>query len=113
MTVLSRDKLLKVKAEVPTEKISVPELGGEVIIRGMTGKEQTIFNRSVVKKGGDRNEVDDELFASKLIVQCLTDEKGERLLKEDEFAIVQGWPASVFQKLAQASLRVNGLISGN
>jgi hypothetical protein len=102
---LNRDKLLAAKLELPTEKVDVPELGGVVIVQGMTGKQQTGFYKLVTVKG----KVDEESFNARLVTHSLVDDKGERLLKDDEFVVVQEWPGAVFNRIAQAAMRVNGL----
>jgi hypothetical protein len=114
MGALNREKLLAAKIEVPSEKVDCPELGGSLIVRGMTGKEQSAFLKALRKKvDGGKVIVDEENFNARLIVACLVDEKGTRILTDDEFNIVQSWPGSVFQKLAAAAQRLNGYSSGN
>jgi hypothetical protein len=112
-TALNRDALLALKVECPTETVDVKEFGAPVIVKGMDAKELTRFQKSLEKPGKKAGEVeiDNETFAHKLLVRCLVDGKGERLLKDDEFALLQKWPGSVFHKLSQVAMRLNGYSS--
>lgn len=104
---LNRKQLLSHKPVVPHETVEVPELGGVVIVRGMTGKEQTALYKSARK--GKGQEIDEELFGARLIIACLVDGQGNHLLEDGETDLVLSWPHSVGQRLAQAAMRVNGL----
>jgi hypothetical protein len=106
MKALDRKALLAAKVDLPREVVELPEFGGSVTILGMTGKEQTALYKVVAKKGG---EVDEETFTAKLIAQCVRDKDGNRLLEDSEFGLVLQWPGPVFNRVAQAALRVNGL----
>lgn len=110
MPTLSREKLLKAKIELPTEVVDIPEFGGKVKIRGMTGKEQSSFHKSIRAKG---DKVDEDTFGAKLVVHCLVDDKGERLLTEADWETVYGWPTAIYNRVTAAAMRVNGLVAGN
>jgi hypothetical protein len=113
MGALNREKILAAKIEVPSEKVDCPELGGYFIVRGMTGKEQSAFLKTLRKKVEGKVVVDEDNFNARLIVACLVDDKGNRLFTDDEFNIVQSWPGAAFQKLAAAAQTLNGYSSGN
>ena len=111
MKTLDRKALLAIKVELPSETVDVPEWGVSVILRGLTGKEQSALYRSASKKGGG---VDEETFAARLVSVCLFDKDGNRLLEDGEYEAVLSWPGPVFNRLVQASMRLNGLAdSGN
>jgi hypothetical protein len=111
MPTLTREKLLKAKIELPTETVDVPEFGGKFTIRGMTGKDQSAFHKSIRAKGGDK--VDEDTFGAKLVVHCLVDDKGERLLMDADWELVYGWPTAIYNRVSAAAMRVNGLVAGN
>ena len=48
------------------------------------------------------------LLAPMLLVHCLVDEKGSRLLKDSDLPKVKAWPASAFRRLATIAMRLNG-----
>ena len=110
---LNRKALLALKVDCPTETVEVPVWGASVIVKGMDARELTAFQKSIEMPGKRPGEVqiDEETLSHKLIVRCLVDDKGHRLLKDEEYKFVQEWPAAAFQKIHHAALRVNGMTS--
>jgi hypothetical protein len=108
---VTREKLLAAKIDLPKEEVDVPELGGKVNVRGMSGKHLSAFYKSVRK--GKSMEIDEETFNARLVVSCLVDGKGERLLKDEEYTVIMDWPGPVYNKLVSSAMRVNGLAAGN
>jgi hypothetical protein len=109
---ISREKLLAAKLELPIEVVDLPELGGQVNVRGLSGKGLSAFYKTV-RKPGKVTEIDEENFNARLVTSCLVDDKGNRLLKDDEYNVTSEWPGSVFNRLVTAALKVNGLAGGN
>jgi len=58
---------------VPTEIVPVPELGGDVLVRGMTARQRTEFEKKFVteKRGRQTRNLDD--FREQLLVFCCVD----------------------------------------
>jgi hypothetical protein len=113
MQTLNREKLLKAKVDVPQETVDLPEFKGSVIVRGMTGKEQSSFHKNLRGATKTKVEVDEDTFTAKLVVHCMVDDKGDRMLKDDEWELVYDWPTLVFNRITAAAMRVNGLSAGN
>jgi hypothetical protein len=107
-TVLSRDALLKAIA-VPTERIDIPELGGVVIVRGMTGQERDEFESSLIVGRGRRRDVDTSNIRAKLAVRCLIDEQGGRLFKDEEADALGCVRADVLSRIYTAAQRLSGV----
>src|SRR5262245_18892321 len=105
MKAMDRKALLAAKIDLPQETVEVPELGGSVIVRGMTGKEQTSLYKGASKNGA----INEDVFAARLIAQCLVDKQGNRLLEDAEYVFVQQWLGALFNRVAAAAMRVNGL----
>ncbi len=112
MDILNRAALLEAAsaASCPQETVEVPEFGGAVIVRGMSGAQMAEFDKAVMGPiDGDKPpQVDQDLFAPMLLVHCLVDEKGSRLLKDSDLPKVKAWPASAFRRLATIAMRLNG-----
>lgn len=106
---LTRDKLLA-KVTLLSEVVHLPEMGGDVLVRGMTAAELLSFQAAVStgKKNGTTVAVDEKSFPSKLLVRCIVDEKGKRILNDDDWQVLEAWPAAAFQRAASVALRVNG-----
>lgn len=107
MKTLDRKGLLAIKVDLPQETVEVPEWKASVIVRGLTGKEQSALFRAAAKKGGSG--VEEETFAARLVVASLFDGNGNRLLEDGELETVMSWPGQVFNRITHAAMRVNGL----
>jgi hypothetical protein len=106
---LDREALRAAKDLLPRQAVPVAELGGEVLLRGMSAKELLSFQQSIQRK--DRKggiAVDEETFAAKLLVRSIVNDRGERMFGDDEWQELEQWPAAVFQRLAEAALKLNG-----
>jgi hypothetical protein len=98
---LTRDALLAAKDLCPKETVSIPELGGDVIMQGLTAKELASFRQSIGK-------ADQETAAYKMLAMSIKDDKGARLLVEDDWKIIQDWPSRLVQRLVDVANRLNG-----
>lgn len=74
MAMLSKEAILAAD-DRPTEEVSVPEWGGEVLVRGMSGADRDAFFTSQVlrDKGGNIIGQDLRRNAAKLAAWCIVD----------------------------------------
>lgn len=85
---LTRDKILSAD-DIRSERVKVPEWGGEVIVREMTGEERDEWEGSVVRReeGEDGKAaviIDPANMRAKLVALTVVDEKGERIFTMDD-----------------------------
>lgn len=75
--VLTREQILgQVDAPLKTERVQVPEWGGEVIIREWTGTERDEFENSFVNDEGKRDLDATQNVRAKIVARSVVDEKG-------------------------------------
>lgn len=81
MALLTKQEILDAD-DLPTRDVPVPEWGGDVRVRGLTGRERDAFEMrmAVARRNGD---TDVDLRAS-LVGRCIVDEDGERLFTDRE-----------------------------
>lgn len=84
MTYLSKDDILKAD-DLPAEDVEVPEWGGIVRVRGLTGTERDGFEFRVAaaQKNGVMGDID---LRASLVARCLVDEDGKRMFTDKEVA---------------------------
>lgn len=110
---LSRDGILAV-SDLTTETVPVPEWGGEVIIRGLTGDELDAYQasrRQFRNAGTPQQEliyVQDNARAS-LLAKCLVDEDGERLFTDQDAGELGQKNGKVLDRLYDVAARLSGL----
>ena len=64
---LSRDAILKVQ-DIETRELEIPEWGGSVLVRGMTGHERDRYENSLYKQRGKDRQLNTQNARAKLVV---------------------------------------------
>ncbi len=105
---LSRDAILGA-VDLPEERVSVPEWGGTVIMRGMTGAERDAFEAGIMVTRGDKEVVDSRNLRARLIVRCVYDEGGKRLFADEDAEFLGGKSAAVISRLFDVARRLCGI----
>jgi hypothetical protein len=104
---LTREELLAPR-EMPREKIDVPELGGSVYVRALSGLERDAFEADVFysrEKGaaGLRN------MRARLAVRCLCDERGTLLMTPEDADALGRQHSHAIDVMFQTAQRLNGI----
>lgn len=105
---LGRTAVLAV-ADVPEEDVHVPEWGGWVKVRGLSGKQRDDFEKSImVGKGRDRS-VNLSNMRAKLVSRTVVDEEGGLLFGEADVPALGEKSAVALQRIVDVALRLSGL----
>ena len=105
---LKRDDILKVQ-DIKVEKVSVPEWGGDVYVKGMTGTERDSFEASIVNMRGKGTNVDMSNVRAKLAAQTLCDESGEKLFTDADIKALGKKSASALQRVFEVAQKLSGI----
>jgi ribosomal protein S21 len=106
---LTKDQILAA-ADLPEEVVDVPEWGGKVLIRGMTGAERDAFEESVMVTRGNNRELNLRNFRAKLVARSIVDPvTKERMFSDNEIAELGKKSARALQRVFEAALRLNGM----
>ncbi len=105
MTILTKQQILS-SDDLPSETVEVPEWGGGVVIRSMTGRERDQYEETLLegKVGGDIRTKG--LRSALLLVTCV-DGEGNHLF--DSAEELEGKSAKVINRLWEVSMRVSGM----
>lgn len=79
MALLSKTQILAAN-DLKTERVSVPEWGGEVIISTLPAAEKDDWDASVFD--GEHRDLDN--MRARLVVRCIVDEKGDRIFDDED-----------------------------
>jgi len=107
MNLLDRTQLLKPR-QLKREKVPLPEWGGDVWVRTMTGAERDDYEQEYLdakKKAGDRV----PNLRARLLVRTVCDEQGKPLLSQNDVDELGQQSADVLSKLFTVASRLNGL----
>lgn len=106
MSLLTRDAILTAN-DLPTEDVPVPEWGGEVRVRTMTGAERDAYETRVAGGGeGKRNLAN---IRAGLVALTLVDDQGETLFKKDDVERLGMKSAKALDRVADVAMRLAGL----
>lgn len=104
MTLLGRDAILGAD-DLHTQDVDVPEWGGKVRIRTLTGTERDKFE-SGIHNNGKPNLAD---FRAKLCALCMVGEDGERMFAEKDVKELGKKSSAALSRVADAATKLNGL----
>jgi len=109
ITFLTKEQILSAD-DLPEEVVDVPEWGGKVLIRGMTGAERDAFEESIMVGRGPNREVNLRNFRAKLVARSIVDPvTKERMFSDSEIAELGKKSARALQRVFEAALRLNGM----
>src|SRR5574343_1623714 len=107
MGFLSRSDLLAA-CQLPQEIVHVPELGGDVIVRGMSGAQRDEWEASLVEGRGKKRRMNTANIRAKLVAQCCVDEAGRRLFTDEDVEALGGVRVDVVNRLFAVAQRLSG-----
>ena len=104
MARLTREQILA--AQPKTKEVEVPELGGTVLLRGLTVAQQgKIRESSMLPDGKGGKEFDTALFRRKLVIESLVEPK----LTAADFEALGDMSGRIFTALQEEASNLNGL----
>ena len=107
MAILGRDEILGAD-DLPVEEVEVPEWGGSVLVRGLTGGQRDAFEMMVLN-WRDKDRSIENLRAT-LAAWCIVDADGKRLFNDssDVRRLAQK-SARALERVFDAARRASGL----
>ena len=115
--VLGREDILSA-SDRQTVTVPVPEWGGDVLVRGLTGKERDRFDESLMEetkgRGGRRERrVRWNNARARLCAMCIVDETGRRLFTMEDVQALGEKGAAAVQRVYDVAASLSGLSSAD
>lgn len=105
---LSRDDILK--QEGPgTEEVDVPEWGGTVLVRGMTGTERDEWEMGNFQQKGKRMVSNTRNARARLLVSCIVDEDGVRVFQYGDIEALGAKSGKALDRIFEVAARLSGI----
>lgn len=98
-------------AKIEREPLIVPELGGRIWVRGMSGKERDKFEEGLrIRKGKKAGQSDLRNYRAQHASRVIVSEAGERLLNDSEVDIelLGRLPAGVLDRIIAKCTELSG-----
>jgi len=103
MGLLSKAAILNAD-DLKTETVKVPEWGGDVMVRTMSGTARDAFEQSLVGSDGRMENV-----RARLVSLTMCDEKGERIFSDEEMLELGKKSAKALDRVFDVAQRLNGI----
>ena len=117
MTYLSRDAILQ-REDIVTEDVEVPEWGGTVRVRGMSGVERDAFEASLIEQpeaNGKRRRKQQAAtktnmanVRAKLCAWCIMDENGAKLFSDADVVALGAKSAAALDRIYEVASELSG-----
>lgn len=110
MALLSRDQILAAD-DRPSEEIDVPEWGGAVRVRGLSGqgRDEYFASMTVVRKPGERPSMDTANATAKLVARCIVGEDNEPMFTQSDVHALGELSGIALDRVFTVAQRLSGL----
>lgn len=108
MAYLTKDEILSAQ-DLPTEIVEVPEWGGNILVRGMSGTERDSFEGGVVSMDGKTTKVNMQNIRAKMVAQCIVHENGGRIFTDQDVEALGSKSAAALDRVFNVVQRLSGL----
>jgi hypothetical protein len=110
MGLLNRNQILAAD-DLPFEDVEVPEWGGTVRARTMTGFERDAWEAGITVVKDGKSTVDPTNFRAKLVAITVVDEEGNRLFSDSDAFDLGKKNGAALDRVYSVSRRLNGITS--
>ena len=105
---LSRESILNA-SDMAYEDVHVPEWGGEIRIRSLTGEERDAFEAGLVRQSGKKTKADLNNLRAKLVAACAIAEDGTKLFQPMDVYTLGEKNAAALDRVFEVAQRLSGL----
>ena len=104
---LDKQTILNVQ-DLQTEDVDIPEWGGKVRVRGMTGRERDIWEQQNLKNAGTKKQrIDMDNIRARMCVMCIVDDNGQRIFDDSDAEELGQKNAGPIVKIADVAQRLS------
>ena len=109
MKYLTKDEILEA-SDLKSVPVDVPEWGGKVLVRNMTGADRDAFEASMVTVDADgKRKPDMSNLRAKLVALTIVDEANNRLFDVADIERLALKSAAALERVFEAAQKLNGM----
>lgn len=108
MKLLTRDEILNA-TDFQYEEVEVPEWGGAVRVKSLSGIERDRFEDSIFQQKGKQLVRNFKNFRAKLVSLTVVDGEGKRMFTEKDVDVLGNKSAAALDKVFSVAQRLSGL----
>ena len=95
--------------DIKTLTVPVPEWGGEVIVRTLSGTERDAWEQSMVDSKKDGKRVSIEMAKARLCILSIVDEDGKRIFTNADAIALNSKSGAAIDRVYTASAKLSGI----
>lgn len=107
MTILTRNQILTAP-DLQRELVHVPEWGGDVYVRGLTGSERDALEAGMLERKGKTTSIRLENLRARLLSTTLVDEDGKSLFGPEDVVVLGSKSAVALERCFAVARRLSG-----
>ena len=107
-TLLSRDAILAAEDRV-VEEVEVPEWGGLVRVKGLSGAERDQFEASVAERKGKKTRMNLANIRARLVQRCVIDGDDKPLFTPADVTALGAKSAAALDPVFEVAMRLSGM----
>jgi hypothetical protein len=108
MGTLTRETILAAQ-DLPVKTVAVPEWGGDVFVRSMTGAERDQYEQALMAARTPDGKVNIANVRARLMAFCAVDENGKRLFEDADIEALGAKSAAALDRVFAAASELNGI----
>jgi len=108
MTILTRDQILQAN-DLVTETVEVPEWGGSVFVKSLTGVERDQFEAAIVELKGRDTKINMRNARARLVALSVVDEEGKKVFSPNDISLLGAKSAAALQRVFNVAMRLSGI----
>lgn len=108
LDLLTKDQILDAD-DLQSQVVPVPEWGGSVLIRGMTGIERDAFEESLLKGKGKNTKVNMQNIRAKLVAHSVVNGDGERMFSDADVRALGQKSAAALDRIFDVAQELSGI----
>lgn len=109
---LSREAILNV-SDIKTEEVPVPEWGGVVLVKGLTGEQRNDYEMSLIQGKGKNRDVNMKNAVAKLVGLSIVDEDGKRIFTDADVEALGKKSGAALSRVQAVASKLSGLSDGD
>ena len=105
---LTKDAILAAN-DLVTEDVEVPEWGGTVRVRAISGAERDAFEQAIVTRKGKNVTTNLANIRAKMVALCVVDENGQRIFGDKDVLLLGTKSAAALDRVFTVAQQLAGL----
>jgi len=106
--ILNREAILGA-ADIEKKLVNVPEWGGDVYVKGLTGSERDKFEAGIIEQRGTQQKMNLVNIRAKLCAFSICDADGKRLFSEEDISALAKKSAAALSRVFVVAQKLSGL----